>query len=120
MAPSCEGGVQPRRVEQPPPVREVQVGRVGASQRMQRALGHVPYSGVSARSKRDAATARSAWSGGQMGTSDADNGAGNPTDWWDPEAGRRPSTFDIRAGAAQIATTATPGRQLQTGLKLSL
>ena len=28
------------------------------------------------------------WSGGQMGTSDFDNGAGSATDWWDPEAER--------------------------------
>jgi hypothetical protein len=36
------------------------------------------------------------WSGGQIGASDFDNGAGSATDWWDPEAEYGPSSYDIR------------------------
>jgi hypothetical protein len=36
------------------------------------------------------------WSGGQIGGSDFDNGAGSATDWWDPEAEFGPSSYDIR------------------------
>jgi hypothetical protein len=42
------------------------------------------------------AHSRDTWSGGQMGTSDFDNGAGSATDWWDPEAELGPSNFDVR------------------------
>ena len=42
------------------------------------------------------ARANDTWSGGQMGTSDFDNGAGSATDWWDPEAERGPANFDVR------------------------
>jgi hypothetical protein len=40
--------------------------------------------------------AHDTWSGGQIGGSDFDNGAGSATDWWDPEAEYGPSSFDIR------------------------
>jgi carboxypeptidase family protein/TonB-dependent receptor-like protein len=36
------------------------------------------------------------WSGGQIGGSDFDNGAGSATNWWDPEAEYGPSNFDVR------------------------
>jgi outer membrane receptor protein involved in Fe transport len=36
------------------------------------------------------------WSGGQIGGSDFDNGAGSGTDWWDPEYEFGPSNYDIR------------------------
>jgi len=36
------------------------------------------------------------WSGGQIGGSDFDNGAGSATDWWDPEYEYGPSNYDIR------------------------
>jgi carboxypeptidase family protein/TonB-dependent receptor-like protein len=36
------------------------------------------------------------WSGGQIGGSDFDNGAGSATDWWDPEFEYGPSSFDVR------------------------
>jgi hypothetical protein len=36
------------------------------------------------------------WSGGQIGGSDFDNGAGSATDWWDPEYEYGPSSYDIR------------------------
>ena len=36
------------------------------------------------------------WSGGQIGSSDFDNGAGSATDWWHPELEKGPSNFDIR------------------------
>ena len=42
------------------------------------------------------ATADDTWSGGQIGGSDFDNGAGSATDWWDPEYEFGPSNFDVR------------------------
>jgi hypothetical protein len=39
---------------------------------------------------------RDTWSGGQLGDSDFDNGAGNATDWYDPEYEFGPSNFDVR------------------------
>src|SRR5207247_11473741 len=36
------------------------------------------------------------WSGGQIGSSDFDNGAGSATDWWDPNYERGPSSSAIR------------------------
>jgi carboxypeptidase family protein/TonB-dependent receptor-like protein len=53
------------------------------------------------------------WSGGQMGTSDFDNGAGSATDWWDPEAELGPSNFDVRHTFIVNATYELPwGRSL--------
>jgi hypothetical protein len=40
--------------------------------------------------------AKDTWSGGQIGGSDFDNGAGSATDWWDPEYEYGPSSYDIR------------------------
>ena len=54
------------------------------------------------------------WSGGQMGTSDFDNGAGSATDWWDPEAEYGPSNFDVRHTFIANATYDLPwGRSLE-------
>lgn len=39
---------------------------------------------------------RDTWSGGLLGDSDFDNGAGNATDWYDPEYEFGPSNFDVR------------------------
>ena len=36
------------------------------------------------------------WSGGQIGGSDFDNGAGSATDWFDPEYEYGPSSYDVR------------------------
>jgi hypothetical protein len=36
------------------------------------------------------------WSGGQIGGSDFDNGAGSASDWWDPEYEYGPSSYDVR------------------------
>jgi hypothetical protein len=36
------------------------------------------------------------WSGGLIGGSDFDNGAGSATDWWDPEYEYGPSNYDVR------------------------
>ncbi len=48
------------------------------------------------------------WSGGQMGTSDFDNGAGSATNWWDPEAEFGPSNFDVRHSLVVNAVWALP------------
>lgn len=40
--------------------------------------------------------AKDTWSGGQIGGSDFDNGAGSATDWWDPEYEFGPSSYDVR------------------------
>jgi len=40
--------------------------------------------------------AKDTWSGGQIGGSDFDNGAGSATDWYDPEYEFGPSSFDVR------------------------
>ena len=53
------------------------------------------------------------WSGGQMGTSDFDNGAGSATNWWDPDAELGPSNFDIRHSLVVNGTYEMPwGRDL--------
>jgi len=49
------------------------------------------------------------WSGGQMGTSDFENGAGSATDWWDPEAEYGPSNFDVRHTLVVNGVYALPG-----------
>src|SRR5205807_6945369 len=36
------------------------------------------------------------WSGGQIGSSDFDNGGGSATNWWNPAGERGPSNFDVR------------------------
>ena len=56
------------------------------------------------------------WSGGQMGTSDFDNGAGSATDWWDPEAELGPSNFDVRHSFVVNGTYELPWGRSLTGL----
>jgi hypothetical protein len=41
-------------------------------------------------------SSRDTWSGGQIGGSDFENGAGSATDWWNPQAELGPSSFDVR------------------------
>jgi len=48
------------------------------------------------------------WSGGQIGGSDFDNGAGSATDWWDPNYEWGPSSFDIRHTLVVNATYVFP------------
>ena len=56
------------------------------------------------------------WSGGQIGGSDFDNGAGSATDWWDPEYEYGPSSFDIRHTLVVNGVYVLPFGQRATGL----
>ena len=60
------------------------------------------------------------WSGGQMGTSDFDNGAGSATDWWDVEAERGPSNFDVRHSFIVNGVYQLPWGQSLTGVSGAL
>ncbi len=54
------------------------------------------------------------WSGGQIGGSDFDNGAGSATDWFDPEYEYGPSSYDIRHNLVINAVYQLPwGRDLK-------
>jgi hypothetical protein len=55
------------------------------------------------------------WSGGQIGGSDFDNGAGSATDWWDPEAEYGPSNYDIHHTLVMNAVWVMPFGQNKTG-----
>jgi hypothetical protein len=55
------------------------------------------------------------WSGGQIGGSDFDNGAGSATDWWDPNYEWGPSSFDIRHTVVANATYVFPFFKNKTG-----
>jgi hypothetical protein len=57
------------------------------------------------------------WSGGQIGGSDFDNGAGSATDWWDPEYEYGPSSFDVRHTLVINGTYVLPMGQGSTGAK---
>jgi hypothetical protein len=79
-------------------------GRIRTRTNIAHSTGHAVVAGIRKRSA-DRLTLQAAytfahsndtWSGGQMGTSDFDNGAGSATDWWDPEAERGPANFDVR------------------------
>jgi len=61
--------------------------------------------------------AHDTWSGGQIGGSDFDNGAGSATDWWDPEAEYGPSSFDIRHTVTANAVYVVPFASGATGVK---
>ena len=56
------------------------------------------------------------WSGGQIGSSDFDNGAGSATDWWDPNYERGPSSFDIRHTLVVNGTYVLPFFQNRHGV----
>ena len=60
------------------------------------------------------------WSGGQIGGSDFDNGAGSATDWWDPEYEYGPSSFDIRHTLVVNAVYVLPFGQGATGFNGAL
>jgi hypothetical protein len=60
--------------------------------------------------------AHDTWSGGQIGGSDFDNGAGSATDWWDPEAEYGPSSYDIRHTVVLNGVYVLPFGQHSTGL----
>ena len=64
--------------------------------------------------------AHDTWSGGQIGGSDFDNGAGSATDWWDPEYEYGPSSFDIRHTFIANAVYVLPFAQGSTGVKHAL
>jgi hypothetical protein len=55
------------------------------------------------------------WSGGQIGGSDFDNGAGSATDWWDPEAEYGPSNYDVRHNFVMNTVYLLPWGQSKTG-----
>jgi len=60
------------------------------------------------------------WSGGQIGGSDFDNGAGSASDWWDPEYEFGPSSYDVRHNFVVNGVYVLPfGRDL-TGFKAAL
>lgn len=58
---------------------------------------------------------RDTWSGGQIGGSDFDNGAGSATDWWDPEYEFGPSSYDIRHTFVVNAVYVLPFGQNRSG-----
>jgi hypothetical protein len=55
------------------------------------------------------------WSGGQIGSSDFDNGAGSATDWWHPAAEKGPSSFDVRHTFVFNAVYQLPFGKTMTG-----
>jgi hypothetical protein len=56
------------------------------------------------------------WSGGQIGGSDFDNGAGSATDWYDPEYEYGPSNYDIRHNFVLNGVYQLPFGQSLTGV----
>ena len=56
------------------------------------------------------------WSGGLIGGSDFDSGAGSATDWFDPEYEYGPSTYDIRHNFVFNAVYQVPLGRDRTGL----
>jgi carboxypeptidase family protein/TonB-dependent receptor-like protein len=60
------------------------------------------------------------WSGGQIGGSDFDNGAGSATDWWDPEYEFGPSSYDIRHTLVLNGVYVLPFGQGRTGFAAAL
>jgi len=59
--------------------------------------------------------AHDTWSGGQIGGSDFDNGAGSATDWFDPEYEYGPSSYDIRHTLVLNGVYVLPWGQDKTG-----
>ncbi len=60
--------------------------------------------------------AKDTWSGGLVGGSDFDNGAGSATDWWDPEYEYGPSNFDVRHNLVFNAVYLIPLGENLTGV----
>jgi hypothetical protein len=60
------------------------------------------------------------WSGGQIGGSDFDNGAGSATNWWDPQAEYGPSNYDVRHNFVFNAVYQVPLGANLTGLAAAL
>jgi hypothetical protein len=60
------------------------------------------------------------WSGGQIGGSDFDNGAGSATDWWDPEYEYGPSSYDVRHNLVINGVYVLPIAKNATGAKALL
>jgi hypothetical protein len=79
-------------------------GRIRTRTNAARSIGHALVAGARRRTRNGMmlqaaytyAHSTDTWSGGQMGTSNFDNGAGSATDWWDPDAELGPSNFDVR------------------------
>jgi outer membrane receptor protein involved in Fe transport len=59
---------------------------------------------------------RDTWSGGLLGDSDFDNGAGNATDWFDPEYEFGPSNFDVRHNLVVNAVYRLPWGERLSGV----
>ena len=57
------------------------------------------------------------WSGGQIGGSDFDNGAGSASDWWDPEYEYGPSSYDVRHNFVVNGVYQLPFATSATGVK---
>jgi hypothetical protein len=57
------------------------------------------------------------WSGGQIGGSDFDNGAGSATDWFDPEYEYGPSSYDVRHNFVVNGVYQFPFAATATGVK---
>ena len=60
--------------------------------------------------------ANDTWSGGLIGGSDFDNGAGSATDWYDPEYEYGPSNYDIRHNFVLNGVYQLPFGQTLTGI----
>ena len=98
-------------------------GRIRTRTNIARSNGHALVAGMRQRTT-DRLTLQAAytfahstdtWSGGQMGTSDFDNGAGSATDWWDPEAEFGPSNFDVRHSLVVNGAYELPWGRSMTG-----
>ena len=103
-APSAYGADGRKRVVDGAGLRYPSWGRIRTRTNVARSNGHALVAGTRLRAiggltlqgSYTYAHSNDTWSGGQMGTSDFDNGAGSATDWWDPEAEYGPSNFDVR------------------------
>jgi hypothetical protein len=61
--------------------------------------------------------AKDTWSGGQIGGSDFDNGAGSASDWFDPEYEFGPSSYDVRHNLVINGVYVLPFARNATGVK---
>jgi Carboxypeptidase regulatory-like domain/TonB dependent receptor-like, beta-barrel len=77
-------------------------------------------SGWQAQASYTYGNSKDSWSGGQIGGSDFDNGAGSATDWWDPEYEYGPSNFDIHHTLVVNAVYVLPFARSSTGFKAAL